>query len=153
MRPVLLVGAALLLGGCGASSAPVATTPLDDGASVSPRRFLADAAAAADAVRDFVTVLDKAGPEATRPRMAAAARELPAPLERARLMAQRLTAAKLVDQRLEAERARVAPALSAVIETMDAVLKAARDSDAEAMVEASTQFAAAVEAAKAAGAP
>lgn len=154
MRPVLLlVGVALLLGGCGTPSAPVATAPLEDGTSVSPRRFLADAAAAAAAVRDFADVLDRAGPEATPARMGAAARDLPEPLERARLMVRRLSAARLVDQRLEAERVRVVPRLSAVIETMDAVLKAARNSDAEAMAIASTRLAAALDAARTAGAP
>lgn len=153
VRPALLVGVALLFGGCGAPSAPVATAPLDDGTSVSPRRFLADAAAAAAAVRDFAIVLDKAGPEATAVRMAAAARDLPEPLERARLMVRRLSAARLVDQRLETERARVAPPLLAVVEEMDTVLEAARDSDAEAMARASRRFAAALEAARTAGAP
>lgn len=152
IQAVVLVGALLLVGGCGTSSAPVATAPLDEGTTVSPRRFLADAAAAAAALRDFATVLTKAGPEATPVRMAAAARDLPEPMNRARLMVQRLSAAKLVDQRLEAERARVAPALSVVIGAMDAVVVAARDGDATAMVRASTRFSAALDAARTAGA-
>lgn len=137
----LLLALVLLAGGCGASSAPIATTPLEDASVIGPRQFLADAAAAAAAVRDFAAVLDGSQDLTTPARLSLLADALEDPTVRARLMAQRLAAARLADRRLEEERRRVAPALGAVVSAMDEVLRASRAGNGAAAAAASARLA------------
>lgn len=141
-----MLAAALLLAGCGATSAPVATAPLAEGASLTPRQFLADSAAAADAVRDFAAVLDDIGPVAVPSRLTAAADRLADPAARARLMSRRLAAGRLADRRLESERARVAPALDVVVDAMDELLGRISAGDGPGAATASRRFSTALSA-------
>jgi hypothetical protein len=135
----------LAAAGCGAS-APVATAPLEEGRQISPQRFLADSSSAATAIRDFAAILAEVGPVATPARLTAVADRLTDPVDRARLMSQRLSAARLADRR------RVTPPLVDVVRAMDSVLAAARSGDSDAAA-ASRRFAAAVDVLRDRGAP
>lgn len=147
----MLFAIPLAAAGCGAS-APVATAPLEEGRQISPQRFLADSSSAATAIRDFAAILAEVGPVATPARLTAVADRLTDPVERARLMSQRLSAARLADRRLEEERRRVAPPLVDAVQAMDSVLAAARSGDSDAAA-ASRRFAAAVDVLRDRGAP
>jgi hypothetical protein len=111
---------------------------------VSPQRYLADTSAAADAVNDFSAVLDEIGPEARRAALLRAAVRLEEPFGRAGALTERLTAARLADARLEAQRARASEAMSAVVSAMTLVVGAARAGDPAEAEAASAEFNAAV---------
>ncbi len=143
MRLVVTVALAISLGllsGCGNATAPP-TTMAAEGASVGPDRYLADAAAAADAVRAFSTALRGVGSPATAQRLKAVVSKLDPPLERAKLAGQRLSAERLADRRLDEQRARSAAGFAAAVDAMTRVRDAAAAGNAAAARSASTQLA------------
>ena len=98
---------------------------MPDGAQVSPQRYLADSAAAAAAVNAFSAVLDEVAPTAGKERIFAVAPRLEAAYTQTSAIADRLGAQRLEDRRLEAQRARAAAALDAVVVAMRLVSDAA----------------------------
>jgi len=111
---------------------------------VSARRYLADVAAAAEAVRDFGSVLSEVAGDPTPARLSRVAPRLEEPLRRARLLARRLSAEGLADERLEAQRARAAPRYAAAADAMGDLVEAARRGEAGAAARASARLARAV---------
>ncbi len=131
MRGIATFALAMSLGilsGCGSSTAPP-TTRATTGESVGSDRYLADTAAAADAVRAFADALNKVGSPATPERLKAVAPQLDPPLERAQLAGQRLTAERLADRRLDEQRTRSAAGLAAAVDVMERVRDAAAAGD------------------------
>lgn len=131
---VALIG----LGGsaCGEETLGPATSSLPAGAPLDARRYLADSAGAAEAIRDFSQVLAGLDTPVVAAELPAAARRLRDPLERVARVAQRLEAAHLADRRLEAQRTRAAPLLAATAGAMQNVLTAAQAADPRAMARA-----------------
>ncbi|HMN97963.1 MAG TPA: hypothetical protein PKD59_00965 [Miltoncostaeaceae bacterium] len=80
---------------------------------MSSQRYLADTAAAADAVADFSALLSSLAPEPKPAQLRAAAADLAAARDRAARLASRLGAERLEDRRLEAQRADASAALTA----------------------------------------
>jgi hypothetical protein len=113
---------------------------------VEPQRYLADSAAAAAAVRDFSLQLAGIGPTATRARLRAVAPELGPPLQRAARIAARLSAERLADHRLEAQRRRVTPLLAEVVQAMSDVNGASAAGEPRRAVPAIRRFTEAVDA-------
>jgi hypothetical protein len=113
---------------------------------VEPQRYLADSAAAAAAVREFSQELAAIGPTATRARLRAVAPELGPPLQRAARLAGRLSAERLADHRLEAQRLRVTPLLAEVVAAMGEVNNEAAAGRPHRAAEAIRHFTAAVDA-------
>lgn len=142
---LLLAAAAAFGAACGEADAPVATTTVPDGTTVPAKRYLADVAAAAAATRDVAAVLRSGATVATPARLTALASALEEPAGRTRVLAQRLTAARLADSRLEGQRAQVAPSYRAVSVAVDDLLRASEDGDAAAAVAASTRLAASLD--------
>ena len=116
---------ALLAAACGGGTLESSTAPLEDGTRVSPRSYLADTAAAAEAVSDFVVVTRSIGDVARAPRLREVAPELREPLARATALARRLDAARLEDARLEEQRRLAAAALGQVVRAMERTTAAA----------------------------
>ena len=116
---------ALLAAACGGGTLESSTAPLEDGTRVSPRGYLADTAAAAEAVSDFVVVTRSIGDVARAPRLREVAPELREPLARATALARRLDAARLEDARLEEQRRLAAAALGQVVRAMERTTAAA----------------------------
>lgn len=113
---------------------------------VSSQRYLADAAAGADAARDFVAILADAGPQITMVELRSLADSLEEPLSRARLVAARLANERLEDARLESQRALAASGFEAVVRQMEAVREAAGANDPRRTVDAADRLSAALEA-------
>lgn len=111
--------------GCGAESLGPSTSTLPDGTEVSPKRYLADAVEAGDAVADFGAALAQGGTVARRETLLAAAPRLELALGRAVVAQQRLAAARLADRRLEEQRRRAVELLDDVVTAMRAVSQAA----------------------------
>jgi hypothetical protein len=142
-RPALLAGFAALavVGGCGAESLGPSTAPLADGTEIAPQRYPADVVEAGDAVSDFGAVLARGGTVARRDALLAVAPDLRAALGRVELVQRRLDAARLVDQRLEAQRGRAAALLVPVVSAMRAVAEAAEQGRPGAAAAASEELA------------
>ena len=111
---------------------------------MSSQRYLADTAAAADAVADFSALLSSLAPEPKPAQLRAAAADLAAARDRAARLASRLGAERLEDRRLEAQRADASAALTAVVAAMDDLTTAAGRGDADAAAAASRRFSRAV---------
>ena len=94
--------------GCGGGSLAPDTTPLGEGTQVSPQRYLADTDAAGAAVAEFTRDLTTVGNVATPEALTRAAPALRATLQDAEALSQRLSAERVEDTRLEAQRARAA---------------------------------------------
>lgn len=107
-----------MLAGCGGDSLGVSTAPLAPETAVEAQRYLADVAAATEAVGDYVEALgalpDPATPEALRELAPA----LEPPLARVGALQARLAAERLDDQRLDEQRAGVAAQLREVLDAM-----------------------------------
>ena len=140
MTAALAVG----LAGCGGGSIEAGTSSVPDGTQVSSKRYLADTAAAADAVADFSALLSGLAPEPRPAQLRAAAPELAAARDRAALLAGRLRAERLDDRRLEEQRADASAALAGVVAAMDDLTTAAGQGNAQAAAAASTRFSQAV---------
>ena len=139
----VLVMSLSVMSGCG-NSTPPPTTTATDGASVGSDRYLADAAAAADAVRAFSVALGNVGSPATSERLKAIAPELDRPLERAQLAGQRLAAERLADRRLDEQRARSAAGFAVAVDAMKRIRDAAAAGNALAAETASNELAGAL---------
>ena len=94
---VVALSAALAAGvaGCGGGSIEAGTSSVPDGTQVSSQRYLADTAAAADAVADFSALLSSLAPEPRPAQLRAAAADLAAARDRAALLSARLRAERL----------------------------------------------------------
>ena len=132
------------MAGCGGGSIEAGTSSVPDGTQVSSQRYLADTAAAADAVADFSALLSGLAPEPRPAQLRAAAADLAASRDRAALLAARLAAERLEDRRLEEQRADASAALTGVVAAMDDIAAAADRGDADAAAAASRQFSQAV---------
>jgi len=139
---VALVAAAAA--GCGGGSLDASTTPLTEGAQVSPQRYLADTSAAVSAVNDFSEVLAELAPTPRRPAMLALAPRLEDALDRTVAIAGRIEAQRLEDLRLEAQRERASAALDGVIAEMSLVADAAAAGDPAGMAGAAGRYASSV---------
>lgn len=127
------------------------TTPLSDGTQVSPQRYLADTDAAAAAVAEFTRDLATVGAVATPEALGRAAPELRASLAGAEALSQRLSAERLEDARLEAQRARAAGALEGVVAAMRAAADEAAAGRPTRFVRAVDDYSNAIAALRAAG--
>lgn len=135
-----LVISLAVVGGCG-NSTPPPTAPATDGASVDSDRYLADTAAAADAVRVFAKALEAIGSPATPERLKAAVTQLDPPLQRAQLAGQRLSAERLADRRLDEQRTRSSVNFAVAVDAMKRVRDAAAAGNAAATRTSSTALA------------
>lgn len=151
MSRIVTFALALSLGlliGCGDAPAPPTTTAAT-GAAVGADRYLADTAAAADAVRAFAAALGAIGTPATPERLKAIVPQLDPPLERAKLAGQRLSAEVVADRRLDEQRSRTAAGFATAVTAMQRVRDAAAAGDAAAAKAASTELAATLSALRA----
>lgn len=140
----LIALGSLGVAGCGGDPLAETTVPLAPGASVSPQRYLADAAAAASAVRGFTDAVAAVGPQVGRPALLANAEQIAAARDRAAAIATRLEDQRLDDARLEAQRQAGAVALGDVVTAMDLLATAAERGRPEAFENASKRYAEAV---------
>ena len=122
--------------GCGGGSLAPDTTPLGEGTQVSPQRYLADTDAAGAAVAEFTRDLTTVGNVATPEALTRAAPALRATLQDAEALSQRLSAERVEDTRLEAQRARAAAALEDVVAAMRQATDAASGSRPTRFVQA-----------------
>ncbi len=143
---VACAAGALVVAGCGGGSLEASTDPVRDGTEVSPRRYLADADVAAAAIRDFSTQLEAIGPVARPGKLRELAPSLAVSLAAADTAVGRLTAARMADTRLEAQRARAVPLLAEVVAAMTLVTRHSAAGDPEQTVAAVARFGEAVEA-------
>lgn len=141
-----LAAAVITVAGCGGGSLEASTDPVAEGTELSPRRYLADAAASAAAIRDFSAQLEEIGPVARPAALRELAPQLAVSLAAADTALGRLEAARLADTRLEAQRAASVPLLQDVVDTMAAVTRHAAAGEPEPTVDAVQDFTAAVEA-------
>jgi hypothetical protein len=111
--------------GCGAESLGPSSATLAEGTEVPPKRYLADAVEAADALADFGTVLAEGGTVAEREALLRLAPRLRLALGRLMVAHQRLGAERLADHRLEQQRERAAELLDPVLVAMRRLVDAA----------------------------
>ena len=143
MRGIVTFALVMSLGalsGCGNSAAPP-TSSATVGASVGADRYLADTAAAAEAVRAFAAALDTQGVPATPEILKAKVPQLDPPLARAKLAGQRLAVEVVADRRLDEQRGRSALSFAKTITAMERVRDAAAAGDAATAQTASTELA------------
>lgn len=144
-----LVAAVALVAGCGGAD-PVTTGAIPAGTLVAPEQYLADANAAAGAVRDFALVVNRLPQPLTEPAVRAAALELAEPLARAQAAHARISAERLADQRLETQRGAARTALGAVVTEMGRVTNAAQEGDLDGTKAAAADLQTAIETLRAA---
>lgn len=130
--------------GCGGGSLEPTTSPLTEGAEVSPQRYLADSVGAAGAVQSFWTLTAQLGPAPTPAELRAAAPALAAQRDAVRAAADRLDAAQLADQRLETQREDAVRGLELVLAAIDQVVAAAEAGNPDALAMARERLAAAI---------
>ena len=128
------------------------TTSATVGASVGADRYLADTAAAADAVRVFAAALDTKGAPATPELLKGLVPQLDPPLTRAKLAGQRLSAEVVADRRLEEQRSQSAASFATTVTAMERVRDAAAAGDPVAARTASLELTQALTALKGAAA-
>lgn len=145
LAAVACAAGALVVAGCGGGSLEASTDTLPDSTEVSPRRYLADADAAATAIRDFSAQLEAIGPVARPAKLRELAPSLAVSLGAANTAVARLRAARLVDARLEAQRREAVPLLEDVVDGMAAITTAAAAGQPAPTAEAVADFTAAVE--------
>jgi hypothetical protein len=134
---LVLVVASAVFAGCGGSTGPPTTT-VANGTTVAADRYLADTAAAAEAVRAFAATLSAVPAPATPERLKAIVPQLDPPLTRAKLAGQRLSAEVLADRRLDEQRSRGAVGYASAITAMERVRNAAATGDATTTQSAAT---------------
>jgi hypothetical protein len=137
--------------GCGGDQVAAPTAPVASGAEIDPRQYLADAAAAAAAVRDFATIIAGAGPRTTPAGLRRITPALVTAMRRAEAAAAQLSTGHLADERLEAQRERTAPALASVLTAMRDVARSARVGNGRAAAAAASRLGAALTALRASG--
>lgn len=118
---------------------------------MSPQRYLADTDAAGAAVAEFTRALAAVGNVATPAALERAAPRLQAAQEQAEAYALRLSAERLDDARLEAQRARAADALAGVAAAMRTVTAEAAAGRPTRFVEAVDDYSNAIADLRAAG--
>ena len=128
------------------------TTSATVGAAVGADRYLADTAAAADAVRAFAAALDTKGAPATPALLKGLVPQLDPPLTRAKLAGQRLSAEVVADRRLEEQRRQSAASFATTVTAMERVRDAAAAGDPAAARTASIELTQALTALKGAAA-
>ncbi len=109
-----------------------------------PKRYLADAVEAGDAVSDFGAALAEGGTVARRETLLALAPRLELALGRLMVAHQRLGAARLADRRLEDQRQRAVELLDPVLAAMQGVTQAAEQGQPGRAAAASEDLVAAV---------
>lgn len=148
----VLVAVALAAIACGCGSAgPVTTGTIAVGSTVSQEQYLADARAAAAAIRDFAAVVNALPNPLSREALTASAPALAEPLARAEAVQARIAAERLEDQRLESQRGKVRTANAAVIAVMGRLKNAAQAGDMPGAKQAAADLQVAVEALRAIG--
>lgn len=137
-RLLALIGCAVLIaaGGCSERVLDPGEAELAAPTTVSAQQYLADSAAAATSLREFVAVLDAAGPTLTDQDARRIAPELDRIAGEFTARAGRIERQRLEDQRLEAQRARIAGLLVPAIAAVQSAAIAAEDGDAATLVEA-----------------
>jgi hypothetical protein len=130
--------------GCGAPSLGPSSTTLPEGTEVAPKRYLADAVEAADAVADFGTILADGGTVAERETLLGLAPRLRVAVGRLMVAHQRLGAERLADRRLEQQRERAVELLAPVLQAMQRLAQAAEDGQPGRAAAASTTLSTAV---------
>ena len=130
----LVVAAGLAMAGCGATSIPAPTSTLPTGTRVGPQQFLADSAATAQAIRTFAEDLGANGPTLTGAQARASAPLLASAFNQTQLGLQRLSAEKVDDSRLDAQREAVLAPLGSVVVQMSAITAAAHAGNAPAVI-------------------
>jgi hypothetical protein len=122
-----------VVAGCGGPPAPVSTAEVAPGTTVSPARYLALVREAVAAARAAAIRLESL-PEAPTPaRLRDAAPGLDAAAQRAGAAARQLSAARLDDARLEAQRRRIGPLYVAFADDLGDAAAAAADGRAAAV--------------------
>jgi len=139
-----------VLAGCGGGGVQTTGT-LEVGAIVPADQYLSDAAAGADAIREYVAVMSELPTPAAEPALRRLAPRLDEPLAAATDAAQRLSAERLEDQRLEAQRTRSAAAYASVLSAMRRFQTAAAGGDPKAAAAAATALEAATATLRAVG--
>ncbi len=104
----------------------MSTGTLAVGRTAGAEQYLADAALGAEAVRDFAAAVAALPNPATPQALRAAAADMGEPMRTAQGVSQRLSAMRLEDQRLEAQRVRSAAAYNPVLAAMRRLEAAAR---------------------------
>ncbi|MDX6555048.1 MAG: hypothetical protein QOD86_1243 [Miltoncostaeaceae bacterium] len=139
--------------GCGAESLGPSSATLPEGTEVAPKRYLADAVEAGDAVSDFGTILAEGGTVAEREALLGLAPRLRLALGRLIVAHQRLGAERLADRRLEQQRERAVELLDPVLEAMRRLAQAAEDGQPGRAAAASESLSTAVAALRAGAEP
>lgn len=116
------------LAGCG-EAGPVTTGSLPAGTTVKPEQYLADARETAAATTEFAAIVNALPKPLTAEALRSAAKLMTAPLERIVAAGGRLSAMRLEDQRLEAQRVRVDGAVTDVVASMTRLRAAAAAAD------------------------
>ena len=135
-----LCGAVVVIAGCAERTLEPESAELAEPTTVSAQRYLADSAGAAASLREFVGILDEAGPEVTD----AEARRIAPDLERLAAeftaRAGRIERERLEDQRLEVQRAEISALLVPAVAGVQAAALAAEDGDAAALSAAADEL-------------
>lgn len=96
---------------------------------IAPQQYLADSAAAAQAVTAFMAGIESLGTEPSPAELRTVAPTLREPLDTTAEYSARLSAARLDDARLEAQRADIATALEELVEAMEQLTGFVEDGD------------------------
>lgn len=137
-RAIALIacGALIAAAGCSERVLDPGESELPAPTTVSAQQYLADNAGAATALREFVAVLDEAGPTVTDQEARRIAPELDRIAGEFTARAGRIERERLEDRRLEAQRAEIASLLVPAIAAVQSAALAAEDGDAETLVAA-----------------
>ncbi len=124
------------LAGCGGPPEPLPTAEVAPGTTVSPARYLALVRGAVAAARAAAIRLDALPDAPTAQQARRAAAGLRAAALRSDAAARQIAAARLDDQRLEAQRTTIGPLYVALADDLQAAARAAGRGDVVAMREA-----------------
>lgn len=137
---------------CGGSDG-VTTGTIAVGTTVRPEQYLADTRLAAKAIQDFAAVVNALPAPLNAPALKRSAAAMATPLADAQAAQDRLSAMRLEDQRLEAQRGRVRTANAAVIAAMGQVRNAALRGDMAATKTSAADLQTAITALRGLGGP
>ncbi len=124
------------LAGCGGQPAPLSTAEVQPGATVAPDRYLGLVREAVAAARAASIRLDALPDAPTAGEVRGAAAGLDAAAGRSEVAARQITAARLDDQRLEAQRREIGPLYVALAAHLRTAARAAAGGDVPALREA-----------------
>ena len=131
---IVLAAAVVVAGGCAERVIEPEAAELSAPTTVSAQRYLADNAGAAAALREFVAVLDEAGPTVTDADARRNAPELDRIAGEFTTLAGRIERERLEDQRLEAQRSEIAASLVPAIASVQGAALAAEQGDSASLV-------------------